>query len=87
MSLDDTLARMRRAATPPGEPAPPVHLLFGYATGTDARWATYAGYACTGDWSLDTAVYQRTTKAELVTCPGCKAMTACAPNSSGVDRA
>ena len=76
MSADDTLARMRRENTPPGRPEPLVHLLFGFATGEDARWATYAGYACTGDWSLETKLYQRTTDPARATCPGCKAMTA-----------
>src|SRR4051812_27469124 len=87
MSLDDTLARMRQKATSPGAAEAPVHLLAGKATGEAARWATFAGYACTGDWSLTTALYQRTKNPDRVTCPDCLASVVAGSAPSGGGRA
>lgn len=64
--LEQTLAEMRRRATPPGQPELPVHLIVGPREyiGLQAQGRLVCGEA-------DVPMYQRTRDPANVTCPCC----------------
>lgn len=76
MSLADTLARMRREATPEGKPELFVHLLVGSYEGPNPlKEGLWAGFACdpTSSTGLHPPLFCRTTDPAVATCPACVA--------------